>query len=274
MGKSDPYLWRILNHFILLGFIFLLLCCRNSSPYHIISAPANISAEDIVTARTILEGHKTFIARFLPAIYQANNNILLERNRIYDLRDSLDELGALQKRQFTQFNRLLSKYRLACLSFDPLPAQDSLDRCFIQLLRRADIIPVRLVMAQAIIESGWGSSGFAIDGNNYFGIRCYHEGCGVKPTGIDSASFYVKVYSSEMASIEDYLRTLNTGYVYRGFRDAREQMRSEGENIDPLKLIPELNKYSEKREEYITMLSNIVRNYTPKNTAQLLQGEH
>ena len=34
-----------------------------------------------------------------------------------------------------------------------------------QLLRRADVIPVPIALAQAAIESGWGTSRFAIKGN-------------------------------------------------------------------------------------------------------------
>ena len=38
-----------------------------------------------------------------------------------------------------------------------------------QLLRRADVIPVPIALAQAAIESGWGTSRFAIKGNALFG---------------------------------------------------------------------------------------------------------
>lgn len=273
MRKTGSNLWQLFHLLILILIIFAFPCCQPPSPHHTITEPVKLSPEDIVTLRDIPEGHKAFIARFLPAIYRANNNILKERNRLYQLRDSLDEQGVLRNKQIHHFNQLMSKYRLDCLSTEPPPQIDSITRCFDRLLRRADIIPPRLVLAQAIIESGWGSSGFALEGNNYFGIRCYREGCGVKPAGVDSASFFVKVYDNEMASIEDYLRTLNTGYVYRGLREAREEMRIEKQLIDPFKLIPELNKYSEKREEYISMLSNIVRNYTPENTSELVNGD-
>ena len=39
------------------------------------------------------------------------------------------------------------------------------------LLERINIIPVSMVIAQASLESGWGSSRFAQEGNNLFGIR-------------------------------------------------------------------------------------------------------
>ncbi len=38
-------------------------------------------------------------------------------------------------------------------------------------------IPVSITLAQAIVESGWGKSKLAIEGNNYFGLKCFHESC-------------------------------------------------------------------------------------------------
>lgn len=270
MKISKPYLSCFFKQLVFIILIGTLACCTRSKPRHDISPPREIAADDIITKRDIPLSHKQFMARFLPQIRMANNKILHERNMLYDFQDSLESGHALQDAQLGRINRLLVKYRLGTLS--RTSCKDSVDCRIDRLLKRADIIPSRLVMAQAIIESGWGTSNFAIDGNNYFGIRCYREGCGMKPAGIDSASFYVKTYTSEMAGIEDYLRTLNTGYAYRGIRDARLEMRQEGAAIDPLKLIHGLNKYSEKRDDYITMVSNIIRNYTPVNTDVLLRG--
>jgi Bax protein len=125
-------------------------------------------------------------------------------------------------------------------------------------------------MAQAIIESGWGSSKFAREGNNYFGVHCYTEGCGVKPSGNDSASFYVKTYPTEMAGIEDYLWILNTGHAYKELRRTRQSLREEGKAIDALAMAQGLESYSIKGEAYIKMVSNIIRNYIPQNTKTLL----
>ncbi|HKJ91279.1 MAG TPA: glucosaminidase domain-containing protein, partial [Oceanipulchritudo sp.] len=44
------------------------------------------------------------------------------------------------------------------------------------LRRRVDVIPPSLALAQAALESGWGTSRFAREGNNLFGIWCYTPG--------------------------------------------------------------------------------------------------
>ena len=47
-----------------------------------------------------------------------------------------------------------------------------------QLAERVDTIPTSLVLVQGATESGWGTSRFAVEGNNLFGQRCYDTGCG------------------------------------------------------------------------------------------------
>lgn len=259
-----------LSLFILAG---LLSCCSGPSPRHEIVAPLPVNSSDIITLREIPQSHKRFIARFLPEIHTANNKILGQRNAILDLRDNIKADGAPNKRQLETLNAYLKEYRLEPLVAGEVTNAEEIENSIARLLKRVDIIPVRLVMAQAIIESGWGSSGFAREGNNYFGVHCYTEGCGIKPAGTDSATFYVKVYPDEMSGIEDYLWILNTGYAYRGLRDARLQFREEKEPVDPLALARELTKYSVKGEGYVDMVSNIMRNYLPRNIDELLTGK-
>ena len=44
-----------------------------------------------------------------------------------------------------------------------------------ELLRRVDVIPPSLVLAQGAIESGWGTSRFARQGNNLYGQRVWRS---------------------------------------------------------------------------------------------------
>ena len=43
------------------------------------------------------------------------------------------------------------------------------DEMFDELLLRANILPIPLAIAQAAIETGWGTSRFALEGNSLFG---------------------------------------------------------------------------------------------------------
>lgn len=273
MKKINIRYQRTFEHLFLFIFIIFMQFCGSPADRHEVTPPLSISPEDISTTRNIPDSHKVFLARFLPEIHTANNNILILRNQVLDLQDSLKDHNSLSEDQKHLLNKLIRTYRLDPVSTKPEQTQEEISASINALLKRLDKIPVKLVMAQAIIESGWGSSGFAKDGNNYFGVHCYTEGCGVKPAGNDSASFYVKTYRSEMAGIEDYLWILNTGHAYRGLRETRLNLREEGKALNPIELAQGLSKYSEKGEEYVEMVSNIILNYLPENTNALLTGE-
>ena len=264
---------RTFKQFFLFSLMLIMQFCAGPSERHEIIDPAVVSTDNIITKRNLSPLHKAFLARFLPEIHIANNKILLIRNNMLDLQDAVKDDDKFDDTNLQELNRVLKKYRLEPLTESPLPTSEKIEDAIQELLRRVDIIPVQLVMAQAIIESGWGNSDFAKHGNNYFGVHCYTEGCGVKPAGNDSADFYVKTYSSEMAGIEDYLWILNTGHAYRGLRQTRFELRDDNKPIDAIALAQGLSKYSVKGAEYVNMVSNIIRNYLPENTDELLAGK-
>jgi Bax protein len=252
--------------------LLTIIGCSNPPVRHEIVKPRPVTADDIITNKDIPQGHKEFIAGFLPDIHTSNNSILLLRNKILEFNDSLEEYGRLSESQIRGLNRTLFNYRLDERTISETTTRDQINTTIDALLKRVDIIPVKLVMAQAIIESGWGSSKFAQEGNNYFGIRCYTPGCGVTPEGLDSADFYVKTYPDTKSGIVNYLWVLNTGNAFRGLRTARQEMRAEGLALDPVVLADKLSAYSTKRGEYIDMVNEIMRDYLPGNLDEMLVG--
>ena len=66
-------------------------------------------------------------------------------------------------------------------------------------------IPSELIVAQAIIETGWGTSRFANEANNLFGIR---EG--------------LKEFKTKCDSVADYIRIINEVPAYAEFREMRQ----------------------------------------------------
>ncbi len=257
----------------MLIFLLSIISCDPPNRQHTITEVADISPDEIKTVKSIPASHKEFIARFLPNIQRANNKVLVQRNLLLGLQDSIDDGVQLSDEQVKDLNGLLKKYKLDPVLNALNTKTEDMKRTITGLLERVDIIPVKLVMAQAIVESGWGESGFAKNQNNYFGIHCYTEGCGVKPAGNENADFYVKSYPSEMVGIEDYLRILNTGNAYRGLRETRTDLRRRDEPLDPIAIAQGLLRYSAKGDEYIAMVSKIINDYIPKNVNELLSGD-
>ncbi|MBJ04434.1 MAG: hypothetical protein CMP65_00840 [Flavobacteriales bacterium] len=111
--------------------------------------------------------------------------------------------------------------------------------------------PNSIIIAQAAIESGWGTSRFFIEGNNLFGVHTQSNDPN-KIKAKNSSPVYVKKYNSISESISHYLRTLASGYFYEQYRINRFN------NINSIDLINYLSMYSIRRESYIEDLNSII----------------
>ena len=104
-----------------------------------------------------------------------------------------------------------------------------------------DIQPVNLelLVAQAALESAWGTSRFSQEGNNYFGIRTYDL---TEPHMLPSNTprkWGVKVYKHGCDSVQHYIDILNNGTAFEKYREVKYS----GEN-DPFKLLVTLDAYA------------------------------
>lgn len=129
-----------------------------------------------------------------------------------------------------------------------------------ELLKRADTIPVSLALAQAANESAWGTSRFALKGNNVFGQWCYDEGCGLVPNRrSNSATHEVRSFATIESAVQAYFVNLNTHDEYEHFRELRAQMRDQKGELDSLVLAYGLAGYSERGENYVDELQTIIQ---------------
>jgi Bax protein len=129
------------------------------------------------------------------------------------------------------------------------------------LLARVDIIPNSLIIAQAVNESNWGRSRFAVYGNNYFGQQCYTPGCGIVPKKRPASSkMEVRKFKDLYDSVKNYVLNLDTNARYRDFRKLRADLRKENRKLDSLKLTPGLKGYAE-RTNYAQSIQNIIKKY-------------
>ena len=127
------------------------------------------------------------------------------------------------------------------------------------LLRRVNTIPIALVIAQASLESGWGSSRFAQQGNNLFGIRTYNKkDIGIKPKNNLKANFRVKAYKTVDDSVADYLLLLNSHHAYNDLRIVRAYMTITN-RTDVHALADTLFDYSELGSQYIEMMHQHIK---------------
>lgn len=102
----------------------------------------------------------------------------------------------------------------------------------------ADRLPIKLAMAQAALESGWGKSKAAVSRKNFFGL--------MRSNGTPMS------FASAEESIRYYVKTLSEHPAYSSFR------KRLGNTDSPDELAKELRAYSE-HPDYPVMLKTIMR---------------
>jgi len=125
-----------------------------------------------------------------------------------------------------------------------------------ELLKRIKPHPVSITIAQAIIESGWGTSRFFKEGNNLFGIWSVspnQERIKAKELRGGKKAIYVRKFKTIKDAIRTYYYTLATNKRYKKFREARYK------TDNPYTIAKYLNNYSERKEIYTKELINIIR---------------
>ena len=183
-----------------------------------------------------------FIQIVLPLILKENNNIKLDRKRLFTIINKSNN-SKLEKKW------LEKKYKQYGVS--------SKDLSILKI--RMDEVPVSLALAQAAKETGWGTSRFAQEGNALFGQWTW-SGEGLKPKDSDKDEGHkVMKFNVLQASVRAYQRNLNTHSTYKNFREARAKLRDEEKDLDSMVLSQYLDKYAETGEKYVEVLQKIIK---------------
>ena len=183
-----------------------------------------------------------FIQIILPLILKENNNIRVDRKRLFSIINKSNNTN-LEKKW------LKKKYKQYGVVSNDLST----------LKIRMDEIPVSLAIAQAAKETGWGTSRFAQEGNALFGQWTW-SGEGLKPKEADeNRGHKVMKFNVLQASVRAYQRNLNTHSSYKEFRKARAELRDEGKPLDSIKLSKYLDEYAETGKKYVDVLQKIIK---------------
>lgn len=201
--------------------------------------------EDIGDVREVRRKKALFIKTVLPLILQVNDEIRAERQRLLDLhkrRLNGDKLTALDRLWLIA---LAERYKVKRGNLN-------------ELVKRVDIIPVSLALAQAAEESGWGSSRFTREGNAMFG-QWTTQAKGIIPADRDAGkSHKIKIFESLLHSARSYAVNLNTHRAYRDLRTLRKKLRRQGEPLQGRHLVETLTAYSERGQDYVKTIRAIM----------------
>ena len=196
---------------------------------------------DIGDLDTLFLRKSAFFNTLLPIVLQVNESILQDRRRLLAARARLRDGEPLTPADYHWLSDLADRYRIA-------------DRDLDDLVVRVDVVPPSMALAMAAVESGWGTSRLARQGNALFG-QITTSGTGMAAS---SGHTYAR-FATLRDSVAAYAMNLNTHAAYRDFRAMRTDMRRNDETLSGYQLMGTLLHYSELRDRYIAYVRRVMR---------------
>ena len=185
-----------------------------------------------------------FLRTVLPLVLEANRKILADRRRIQAVAFAVASTSAQDRAWLAAIE---TRYRVK-------PGDIQV------LLRRVDAIPTSLALAQAALESGWGTSRFTRKGNALFGQWTWKKGAGITPSGIEGkAKFAIRRFETLFDAVTAYMNNLNYSHAYGAFRKQRAELRRCHSDLTGTKLVGTLTRYSIERETYVRKVRQMIR---------------
>lgn len=187
-----------------------------------------------------LERKQQFINQVLPAILIVKFRYEEQLKIIQDLMDKLDSGLVITAEKQQMIDSLMITFRATSHE---------------NLLMRLKPHATSLVLAQAALESGWGSSKTSQEGFNLFGIWTSSTDSSriVSRHKASKKRVYMKRYNTIVEAVDHYFLTLGRNDAYREFRKKRYTEHNVFE------LIKTLNRYSELRGQYTQQLKTMVK---------------
>lgn len=184
-----------------------------------------------------------FIRLLLPTIIEVNKRISAVRNDVITL--SKQPKSEWSKEETVWLNELMTSYDIKSNSID-------------DLLLRLDIIPVGMVLAQGIDESGWGTSYFAVKGNGLYGEHLSSKGG--KYLSTPGGHVKVAAFDNLFAGTARYMYNLNTTSAYKDLWILRKKLSREGK-LSGYELVEALSHYSTRGDAYVENLQSLIKHH-------------
>ncbi|HMA52120.1 MAG TPA: glucosaminidase domain-containing protein, partial [Magnetospirillaceae bacterium] len=162
------------------------------------SLPPDLERLDAMDARKNL-----FLRLMLPAVLAANEQIGADRQHLLQIKAQLVSGVQMSAADVQWVLQMADTYDQADADVDAL-------------LKKVDVVPPSLALAQAIEESGWGTSRIARSQNALFGQ--FGQAA--------SGDWDYKSFASLQEAVSSYMRNLNTHRAYKEFRLSRAKMRA------------------------------------------------
>jgi Bax protein len=195
---------------------------------------------------------RVFVSTVLPLVLMENEVIETKRKRLLKHFASLARGETLVKKDEAWLRALAVEYRL---KGDPL-ADATVRR---ELLRRVDIVPVDMALAQAATETGWGASYGVRKDRDLFGMTAITT----KRTIKTASGRVVRApkFSSLREAVRTYIHNLNCHAAYKSLRAIRTKLRTERKPIQGSPVADGLVRYSSRGTHYVKQIRTVIRQH-------------
>ena len=189
----------------------------------------------------ISERKQKFIDIILPSILIVRFDLEQKIKRINYLENKIAKGNQLTQKENSFILSLMNEFKTKDLN---------------ELKVRMKPHPVSIALAQAALESGWGTSRFFREGNNIFGVWSFNSNEKRIRASIqrNNQAVYLRKFDNIQEAIQNYYATIGRVSAYEAFRKARIK-----NNLSPEKMINYLDKYSEMGEYYVNLLRGVIR---------------
>ena len=167
------------------------------------------------------ERNRLFIMIMAPLILKVNEEIIIERDEIEQLKKVLKEGKKLSQKQKERIEALATKYDI----FTRMKDNEKYDIMLDRLLLKVDVVPPSLVIAVAAAESNWGTADEVKEGKALFKLKDWFTTEGIKPKDEPDDSYRIRPYPDLLSAVRDYVLKLNSDINFQHLWISRKQLR-------------------------------------------------
>ncbi|MGB1360548.1 MAG: glucosaminidase domain-containing protein [Alphaproteobacteria bacterium] len=213
----------------------------------------NHMPKDLNTITDVKYKKEMFIKLMLPMAIDINNNIISKQKMLSEIEGNFNDNENLNAKDLKNLRYLGVKFGVKIKTKD-------IGGTIKKLKIKVQPIPVSLILAQAIVESGWGTSRFAILGNALFGQWTYNSKSDLIPINRDDGKTHsIKSFTSPYQSMKAYTSNINRNGAYKKLRAIRNNISSNNNKVTGTALADGLINYSQEREKYVKKIKTIIK---------------
>jgi Bax protein len=245
--------WSVASIFLCGALLYPIFFIEGETPPLPVIEVSRKPVPDFSTYTSVVAKKQAFFEYLKPEIIRQNALILQERSWLLAMQyEATKSPDGLSEFELEKLEELADEYGVKVRQWNA----KSIDR----LLIKVDIIPTALILVQGANESAWGTSRFAKDGYNFFGLWCFKKGCGFVPRFRDEdAAHEVAKFSNLQQGVKTYINNLNRHPAYNELRSIRAQLRRSHQPIEAAALAEGLLKYSERGQAYVDEIIAMLR---------------